>query len=68
MKKIILTLLSVLTLMPAMAGNNVAPWGWATCADESGTAYALTGGCFTDAKTTTLTALGNSDSLRQRTG
>ena len=59
MKKIILTLLSVLTLMPAMAGNNVAPWGWATCADESGTAYALTGGCFTDAKTTTLTALGN---------
>ena len=59
MKKIILTLLSVLTLMPAMAGNNVAPWGWATCADESGTAYDLTGGCFTDAKTTTLTALGN---------
>ena len=59
MKKILLTLLSVLTLMPAMAGNNVAPWGWATCADESGTAYDLTGGCFTDAKTTTLTALGN---------
>lgn len=59
MKKIILTLLSVLTLMPAMAGNNVAPWGWATCADESGTAYALTGGCFTDATTVTLQALGN---------
>ena len=59
MKKIILTLLSVLTLMPAMAGNNVAPWGWATCADESGTAYALTGGCFTDATTVTLHALGN---------
>ena len=59
MRKILLTLLSVLTLMPAMAGNNVAPWGWATCADESGAAYDLTGGCFTDATTVTLKALGN---------
>jgi pectate lyase len=42
-----------------LAGNNVAPWGWATCADESGAAYDLTGGCFTDATTITLTALGN---------
>lgn len=59
MKKIILTLLSVMTLMPAMAGNNVAPWGWATCADESGAAYTLSGGCFTDATIVTLQALGN---------
>ena len=59
MKKIILTLLSVMTLMPAMAGNNVAPWGWATCMDESGAAYVLSGGCFTDATTVTLTALGD---------
>ena len=59
MKKIILTLLSVMTLMPAMAGKNVAPWGWATCADESGAAYTLSGGCFTDASTVTLQALGN---------
>ena len=59
MKKILLTLLSVMTLMPAMAGNNVAPWGWALCSDESGAAYALTGGCFTEATTITLQALGN---------
>ncbi len=58
MKKLFLTLLSAVVLMPAMASNNVAPWGWATCSDESGTAFTLSGGCFTDAKTTTLTALG----------
>lgn len=61
MKKIVLTLLAALALMPAMAGdNNVAPWGWATCSDESGTAYTLSGGNFTDAAKVTLTALGNS--------
>lgn len=54
-----MTLLSAIALLPAMAGNNnVAPWGWATCSDESGTAFTLSGGCFTDAKTATLTALG----------
>ena len=59
MKKIFFFLLSVMTLMPAMAGNNVAPWGWATCTDETGTAYTLSGGCFTDATTVTLKALGD---------
>ena len=55
-----MTLLSAMALLPAMAGNNnVAPWGWATCSDEEGTAYTLSGGNFTDAKSTTLTALGN---------
>jgi pectate lyase len=58
MKKLFLTLLSAVVLMPTMASNNVAPWGWATCSDEAGTAFTLSGGCFTDAKTTTLTALG----------
>ena len=48
-----------MALIPAMAGDNVAPWGWATCADESGAAYDLTGGCFTDATKKTLTALGS---------
>jgi pectate lyase len=59
MKKLFLTLLSAVVLMPVMANNNVAPWGWATCSDEAGTAFTLSGGCFTDAKTTTLTALGS---------
>ena len=58
MKKILMTLLSAMALLPCLAGNNVAPWGWATCADESGTAYTLSGGNFTDAKTVTLKALG----------
>ena len=62
MKKIILTLLGVIALIPAMAGNNVAPWGWAVCSDEAGTAYALSGGNFTDATTKTLTALGGGQS------
>ena len=30
MKKILMTLLSAMALMPAVAGNNVTPWGWAT--------------------------------------
>ena len=59
MKKLFLTLLSAVVLMPAMANNNVAPWGWATCSDESGTAFTLSGGCFTDATTVTLQALGD---------
>lgn len=58
MKKTLFTLLSAMALLPAMASNNVAPWGWATCSDEAGTAFTLSGGCFTDAKTATLTALG----------
>ena len=40
-------------------GTATAPWGWATCADESGTPYTLSGGCFSDANTVTLKALGN---------
>ena len=62
MKKILMTLLSAMALLPCLAGNNVAPWGWATCADESGTAYTLSGGNFTDAKTVTLKALGGGQS------
>ena len=57
-----MTLLSAMALLPCWAGNNVAPWGWATCADESGTAYTLSGGNFTDAKTVTLKALGGGQS------
>ena len=57
-----MTLLSALALLPAMAGNNVAPWGWATCSDEFGTAYTLSGGNFSDATTKTLTALGGGQS------
>ena len=53
-----MTLLSAMALLPCLAGNNVTPWGWATCSDESGTAYTLSGGNFTDAKTVTLKALG----------
>jgi len=60
MKKLLITLLCAVALLPAMAGNNnVAPWGWATCSDETGTAYTLSGGNYTDAKIVTLTALGN---------
>ena len=63
MKKIIFTLLSAIAMIPAMAGNNVAPWGWATCLDEAGTEYTLTGGNFANATTTTtLTALGGGQS------
>ena len=45
-----------------MAGNNVAPWGWAVCSDESGTAFVMSGGNFSDANTVTLKALGNGQS------
>lgn len=62
MKKILTTILTAMALLPCWAGNNVAPWGWATCSDESGTAYTLSGGNFTDAKTVTLKALGGGQS------
>ena len=62
MKKIFMSLLCAFVLLPAMAGNNVAPWGWAVCSDEAGTAYALSGGNFSDATTKTLTALGGGQS------
>ena len=62
MKKVLLTLLSAFALLPAVAGNNVAPWGWATCSDEDGAAYTLSGGNFTDANKITLKALGNGQS------
>lgn len=62
MKKVLLTLLSAFALLPAVAGNNVAPWGWATCSDEDGTAYTLSGGNFTDANKITLKALGGGQS------
>ena len=58
MKKTLTTILTAMALLPCWAGNNVTPWGWATCSDESGTAYTLSGGNFTDAKTVTLKALG----------
>ena len=59
MKNFLMTLMGAVALLPAMASNNVAPWGWATCSDESGTAYMLNGGNFSDATTATLTALGD---------
>lgn len=62
MKKFFMTLLSAVALLPAMASNNVAPWGWATCSDESGTAYILSGGNFADARSVTLKALGGEQS------
>lgn len=62
MKKIFMSLLCAFVLLPAMAGNNVAPWGWAVCSDEAGTAYVLSGGNFSDATTKTLTALGGGQS------
>lgn len=50
-----------MALLPGIAQNNVAPWGWATCSDEEGTAYTLNGGCFSDSKTVTLKAKGNNE-------
>ncbi len=58
MKKNLMILMSAIVLLPAMATNNVAPWGWATCSDESGAAYTLNGGNFSNSSTITLTALG----------
>ena len=59
MKKILMIILSAIVIVPAMANNNVAPWGWATCSDETGTAYILNGGNFSNSSTITLTALGD---------
>ena len=59
MKKNLMILMSAIVLLPAMATNNVAPWGWATCSDESGAAYTLNGGNFSNASTITLKALGD---------
>ena len=59
MKNFLMTLMGAVALLPAMASNNVAPWGWATCSDESGTAYTLNGGNFSNASSITLKALGN---------
>ena len=61
-KRFLTTLIAAIAIMPAMASNNVAPWGWATCADEAGTAYTLSGGNFADATKVTLKALGDGQS------
>ncbi len=62
MKKTLITFLCAMCCMAAMGTNNVAPWGWAACSDESGTAFTVSGGNFTDAKTVTLKALGDGQS------
>ena len=58
MKKSLLTLACMVASLPLLAGNNIGPIGWATCSDEAGTAFTLSGGNFSDAKTVTLRALG----------
>lgn len=52
----------MLASLPLLAGNNLAPMGWATCSDEAGTAFTMSGGNFSDASKTTLKALGNGQS------
>lgn len=52
----------MLASLPLLAGNNLAPMGWATCSDEAGTAFTMSGGNFTDATKVTLQALGNGQS------
>lgn len=59
MKKTLLSLACMLASLPLLAGNNLAPMGWATCSDEAGTAFTMSGGNFSDASKTTLKALGN---------
>lgn len=59
MKKTLLSLACMLASLPLLAGNNLAPMGWATCSDEAGTAFTMNGGNFSDASKTTLKALGN---------
>ena len=59
MKKTLLSLACMLASLPLLADNNLAPMGWATCADEAGTAFTMSGGNFTDATKITLQALGN---------
>ena len=62
MKKTLLSLACMLASLPLLAGNNLAPMGWATCSDEAGTAFTMSGGNFTDATKVTLKALGNGQS------
>ncbi|MBR3520941.1 MAG: hypothetical protein IKN75_00255 [Prevotella sp.] len=59
MKKTLLSLACMLASLPLLAGNNLAPMGWATCSDEAGTAFTMSGGNFSDASKITLKALGN---------
>jgi len=59
MKKTLLSLACMLASLPLLAGNNLAPMGWATCSDETGTAFTMSGGNFSDASKITLKALGN---------
>jgi hypothetical protein len=49
MKKTLLSLACMLASLPLLAGNNLAPMGWATCSDEAGTAFTMSGGNFSDA-------------------
>ena len=58
MKKTLLTLACMVASLPLLAGNNIGPMGWATCSDEAGAAFTLSGGNFSDAKIETLKALG----------
>ena len=52
----------MLASLPLLAGNNLAPMGWATCSDEAGTAFTMSGGNFSDASKVTLKALGGGQS------
>ncbi len=52
----------MLASLPLLAGNNLAPIGWATCSDEAGTAFTMSGGNFSDASKVTLKALGGGQS------
>ena len=62
MKKTLLSLACMLASLPLLAGNNLAPIGWATCSDEAGTAFTMSGGNFSDASKVTLKALGGGQS------
>lgn len=62
MKKTLLSLACMLASLPLLAGNNLAPMGWATCSDEAGTAFTMSGGNFSDASKITLKALGSGQS------
>lgn len=62
MKKTLLSLACMLASLPLLAGNNLAPIGWATCSDEAGTAFTMSGGNFSDASKITLKALGGGQS------
>ena len=62
MKKILLSIVCMVASLPLLASNNLAPMGWATCSDEAGTAFAMSGGNFADAAKVTLKALGGGQS------